>query len=247
MSETIAEPSPNETEEQSPHIEPVEPQRQGEQGAPAAPPSTAPVEDDDKKEEEPKDLAEILVPKREHKAWIFEDKREVFNQETGEPHIQVVWRQRYVQRPLSYFGKLDFLKLISGTVRDLMNGPDGVSVGQLMDMIGGADTIQRLADPERDKEEATIIAQSFTRLGLEAPELVLDAYMIFLAVPRDEREQVREIMQRPVELGGLTDEDGIEILEIFVDQNVEVVRDFFARLAKLGRRAGQRLNEREER
>jgi len=203
----------------------------------------APEQIDTPEERQP-ELIEVLTPMREPKRWVFIDKREIINAQTGEPEIHEIGKYVFVQRPLSYFRKLEFLKTVSDAVKELMEGPDGLSFQEVVDMLsqitptgpGGSITPEMLADGET-------IVKLITKLGAEAPGLMLDLYALFLNVPAEEKPIFRELVSRPVDLGGLSDNDGIEIMEIFVDQNVDVMRDFFKQLGRLGRRANQRLRD----
>jgi hypothetical protein len=231
-------------EREDPNVPPPEPQAQPLENPPVTPEHREPPQPE--APEQPKDVMDIIQPRVEHRQWIIEDRRERFNEKTGEREIITVAKTRYVQRPLSYFAKLEFLKLFGTTMSDLMSGPEGLSIARIIDMMGGGTQVGKAlasaALDEQDRDDAETIVTGLTRLAMEAPELMLDAYCIFLAVPLSDRPWFREVITRPADLGGMSDDMGIEILEIFVDQNVDVVRDFFNRLGKLGRRMSKRLS-----
>src|SRR5262249_45916345 len=65
------------------------------------------------------------------------------------------------------------------------------------------------------------------KLARFAPEIIKELYCIALAVPREDREWAKLVMEAPVEEGGFTDEEGIKVLTTFVDQNADAIRDLF--------------------
>ena len=154
------------------------------------------------------DSTEVLEPAAQH--------REVH---LGvEPNIKT-----YVQRPLSFFGKMEIFAVLGGALDKAMSGPDGLSLNELINgpgELGESVTTENLRD-------ADTFVKAISKLVQYAPELLLDLYVVVLAVPRGEREVVKVLLQEPVENGGLTDDEGFGIIETFVDQNWDVMADFF--------------------
>jgi hypothetical protein len=84
-----------------------------------------------------------------------------------------------------------------------------------------------------------------------APDFLGEFYSIVLEVPYRERTWFKDVIEqaaRPDEdKWGLSEDDGIEMIEIFIDQNYEDIRRFFAeRLPRIAKRARQREEDREE-
>lgn len=139
-----------------------------------------------------KEEMDILEPMVENKPWTFTD-------ENNESRV-------YVQKPLSFFGKIEFFSLIGDAV-DRLNTEDRPL--NLTEMFGG----QATAD--------TFVAL-LSRIAGQAPETLQEAYCIFLHVPRGERDWAKWVMESQ-----LTDDEGMDIIERFVDQNAESIQDFF--------------------
>lgn len=57
-----------------------------------------------------------------------------------------------------------------------------------------------------------------------APELLLDLYLIILGVPKRQRSDVKVILEDT-----LDDETGFKILDVFIEQNAELMIDFFTK------------------
>jgi hypothetical protein len=149
------------------------------------------------------------------------------------------FERTYVQQKLSFFGKLEFIRLASRAINKAMGkGEDGeaVDLGALMNGFGGEGT------------QAEMFIMAVTRLAEFAPEIIKDIYMISLNVPAHERPVVAAIFDEPydedTETGGLSDEDGIEILKTFVEQNGRVMRDFFlTEMPKIGSQISEALSD----
>ena len=79
----------------------------------------------------------------------------------------------------------------------------------------------------QDAADAELFAQMLLKLVSQAPEMLRDLYVIALGVPRGRREYVKTLLELNEEDGGLSDEQGVKIIETFVDQNGEVLMRFF--------------------
>jgi len=198
------------------------------------------VTDEATKAEEPKDetakeALEVLAPLKEAKSWTFSDP------ESG-------MDRTYVQRPLSYFGKLELYSILGDAISKSMEGPDGLTIdGMVKAAVPVGMSIKSGGLAPNQIEEMDQFITGIAKLATAAPDIFLDLYCVFLAVPRFEREWAKDMMRRPPNddtpsEGGLNDEEGFEILERFIDQNVEAIRDFFVRQGpRAGRRASQAL------
>jgi hypothetical protein len=135
-----------------------------------------------------------------------------------EPNVKT-----YVQKPLSFFGKMEIFSVLGGALDKAMSGDDGLSLNELLNgpgELGGSVTAENFRD-------ADTFVKAIGKLLQYAPDLFLDLYVVILAVPRGEREVVKEQMRHNEEDGGLSDDDGFGILETFIDQNWDVMADFF--------------------
>jgi hypothetical protein len=154
----------------------------------------------------------------------------------------------YTQRKLSFFGKMRFYARVSAAIDDAMEGDDGLTVSAMVNtllplMEGGVDNIDRdkLVDYFR-QVDLDIFLQGFFKLVRMSDDFLLDCYAIWLGVPDYQEALAKDIMKSPEEQGGLSDEDGMAILDTFIDQNAELIKDFFGRLlVQTVKRARKRL------
>ena len=121
------------------------------------------------------------------------------------------------QKPLTFFGKMEFFSVMGNAIDRALSG--GLSVADLLDV------------PDRDSgrpldasslKEADLFVKAVVKLVQGAPETLLDIYCIVLGVPSGERFYVKQRLETE-----LTDEQGVAILNNFVDQNWDVMVNFF--------------------
>jgi hypothetical protein len=116
------------------------------------------------------------------------------------------------QKPLSFFGKMELFSVLGGAVDKALN--EGLSISDLFDV-----------PEDRNAEsfqEADLFVKAVLKLVKDAPDLLLNLYNVILAVPRGQRDYISSRLE-----ADLDDEQGIAILEHFVDQNWDVMKDFF--------------------
>lgn len=133
------------------------------------------------------------------------------------------FERTYEQRRMSFFQKLEFGRM----VKRLGDGEDGET--QIAELIGRLRTSD---EAERIQVIMTLVFQ----LMEHGPDAAKDVLMLALNVPTDERDFVSAIIDQPVGddgTGGLDDDDAVEIIETFVDQNAKAMRDLF--FEKFGR------------
>lgn len=137
----------------------------------------------------------------------------------------------FVQKPLSFFGKMEFFSVLGGAVDKALN--EGLSIGDLFDT-----PTEKNVDSFR---EADLFVKAVLKLVKDAPDLLLNLYSVILAVPRTQREYVQYRMEE-----SLSDEDGVAILEHFVDQNWDVMADFFkGKIMPLTSKIGNKIQKSE--
>lgn len=132
-----------------------------------------------------------------------------------------------IQKPLSFFGKMELFSVLGGAVDKAVN--EGLSIVDLFEVPEdrGVEAFQ----------EADLFVKSVLKLVKDAPDLLLNLYSVILAVPRGQRDYIKERLE-----SDLTDEQGIAILENFIDQNWDVMADFFKqKIAPLTSKIGQKL------
>ena len=192
--------------------------------------------------EEAEEALEILEPKADAKRWVVGKPPEEGGRETE--------YSVYTQLPLGFMAKNRMFSLIGRTMSMAIRSTGG-SVGGMDDVFGsGGGTLvergRRLG--ARDFQDAS---QFFT-LAMEligyAPDFLSDFYAIALDIPAGERGWFRELIERPYrpddDQWGMSEDMGIEIIEIFIDQNYEDIRRFFTeKLPGVAKRATQREQE----
>jgi hypothetical protein len=207
---------------------------------PPAEPGAGPGEDEDDDDRpvlEPPELDdhELLEPKTEHVERVIG------------PDIRGR-DAKYIQKPLTYFGKIELYGLLGRAVQIVMEGDGGLGLDQLMDFANPKDMLGRLmsslpgADtaPDADEDEvglddAAKMLAAFSKVISVAPGMMKEAYCIVLNIPLGHRKWAIEWG-----LPEIDDETGEDILHTFVDQNWGVMEDFFAReLPKIAKRIVQ--------
>ena len=192
--------------------------------------------------EEAEEALNILEPKIDAKRWIVGKPPEQGGRET-EYSI-------YTQLPLGYMARNRLFSLLGRTFSAAIKSTGG-AVGGMEDVFGaGGGTLvergRRLG--ARDLQDAS----QFFALAMEligyAPDFLSDFYAIALDVPIAERGWFRDVIESPYrpedDRWGMSEDMGVEIIEIFLDQNYEDIRRFFTeRLPKIGQRASQREQE----
>lgn len=161
----------------------------------------------------PRDVIDTIQPKAQPKAWKL-----------GPPDDPEKQRE-YVQRPLSYFGKMQFFALVGQVIDKALSGEDGLKLGSLF---GGTPAISREGVIRMsDFSDAETFMQAVAKILVYAPDFLEKSYCIWLGVPDFERPWAISMMNLQKDEGGLSDEDGLEIVNIFIDQNWEAIEGFF--------------------
>lgn len=172
------------------------------------------------------DVVDILVPKVEPKEWKI-----------GPDDMPLV----YIQRPLSFIQKMQWFSLVGDVLDKSMSGEDGISVNEILTAPGDPRTGLSMDD----FRDADTFVRAVGKLIVHAPEFLLDSYCVWLAVPTHQRGLVKEVMAMHESEGGLSDDQGLEIIEVFIDQNFDALADFFGgKIATLQRRVAQRQEAR---
>jgi len=134
----------------------------------------------------------------------------------------------FVQDPLTFFEKNEFLALVADALEDsLAGGADFDAVLALL----GMDEAQLKKVMAGDIQDLRFLASSLfnviIRLIRRGPDLMEDLYLIALSVPVARRQMVREHLRE------IDDDTGFGILEAFVEQNTTTIRDFLPRWREL--------------
>jgi hypothetical protein len=178
---------------------------------------------------EAKEEMEAIVPNTEVKTWTLGK---------GENAYECT------QRPLSYFAKMEWFALLAEAIDKMMQ--DGATVTDILSQMGGVSDVANRQLQLGDFENADTFLRAMAKLVQYAPDFMEDSYCMWLGVPRGDREYVKSVMRQPEEDGGLSDDQGFEIIERFLDQNIGAIESFFMeRLPRLGKRAQSLLNRKQ--
>jgi len=188
----------------------------------------APPETEAQQEEEQEDVLDTIQPKAEPKTWVI-----------GPQGMQ----RRFIQRPLSFIAKMQWFALVGDVLDKAMSGDDRLSINNLFSAPTGRGGNLSMSD----FRDADTFVQAVGKLLVHAPNFLLDSYCIWLAVPDYDRDLVKDMMSAPADEGGLSDHDGMEIIEVFIDQNYEALNSFFQdELRKVSDRVRKRQTEANE-
>lgn len=171
---------------------------------------------------EQKATIESIVPNKEVKTYIV-----------GKGDHQV----KLTQAPLSYFAKIEWFALLSETIDVAMSGDEGMTFSGMLSQLkvnrGEATTLSL-----GDFADADVFIRGILKITRNAPEFLAESYCIWLGVARGNRAYVKQLMNAPVEDGGLSDDDGIGVVQTFLDQNMDAIESFFSeKIPALAKRA----------
>ncbi len=136
--------------------------------------------------------------------------------------ITLAWSDKtsedYTQQPLSFFGKMELFAVLGGAVEKALSTDSGFSLASMLNIVDrGTDELT-----QRDLFDADTFVRAIATLLQFAPDLLLDIYCISLRIPRGERAYVKTLMEDQI-----TDDEGIKLLDNFVEQNWDVMTSFF--------------------
>lgn len=183
--------------------------------------------------EQPNSNEEDIEKPVAHKEWVFEAEYEVTLR--GEATKQE-FKRTYIQKPLSYHAMAEFTGLLGRSLAAAMRGPDGLSLDRITPG-GGSLPLEfnegriSLADTEGDMIDPII--QGIAQLASYVPDFMAEAQCIWLRVPRTERALLIDIWARPADEGGMTMDQGEEMLNLFIEQNYDELNNFLKRYTRV--------------
>lgn len=179
------------------------------------------MKDITKQIEESQDAMRAMLPPTPHRVWEI----------SGVDAHGTERTLRYVQSELSFFEKQDFTTLLGGYLERFSEGEFGISIKELF----SEETRAQIKIPT-DVDAGQVDEMLDSNIGLikaiikvvnQLPDLQIKIMMIALGVPENEQPFVSQVLRGPVWKGGLTDEQGFDVLKTFVSQNAVALRDFF--------------------
>jgi len=153
-------------------------------------------------------LLDALNPRAEARVWTFGLGEEA---------------RTYKQRKLGFFQKMEWYSLVSRSVDEMLQTQGGADIAITFSQIFG-DGIDR-----RNMADMASLFGAVAKLSSSVPDFLAESFCIWLSVPREEREQALRLLTLDPDAGGPSDEDGIAIIETFVEQNGEAIRAFFGK------------------
>lgn len=154
--------------------------------------------------EDDKDVIDLIQPKIEPQVVVLELDGE---------------EREYIQKPLSYFNKITFFSLVGETIDTALQ--TGLTVNDMMTAVPGGG---RLGLQQQDFFNVDSFVMAISKITRYAPDFLKDCYCIWLNIPQVERAWAREA------LDNLSDEEGLDIIETFIDQNYEAIENFFRKI-----------------
>lgn len=177
--------------------------------------------------EEREEELEVIIPDKGVKQWTIG---------TGDHAITLN------QAPLGFFGKTEFFALLARTLDEAMSGENAMSVAAIMSQVGVDRQNRRLS--VSDLADADSFVKAIVKIVGNVPDFLMECYCIWLGVNRGDRPYVKTVMSYPPDQGGLSDEDGLMIIQTFLDQNLEAMESFFGKeMPKMFRRASKILSQ----
>jgi hypothetical protein len=133
----------------------------------------------------------------------------------------------YVQDQLGMFPSQEFALLIKNILRKYVDGEMGKQIGQLFQ--GNASVPTEFTPDAVNKavDENMAVIQAIFQLIEDVPGLQQDIICLSLGIPNRERPWAKEAMTAAPYRGGLTVDEGFDLLITFIKQNAELVRETY--------------------
>jgi hypothetical protein len=180
------------------------------------------------------------------RTWVFKGviSGRLRGQDVSDP-----FERTYVQKPLSYLAMMQFTSLLGRAIDTAMSGPEGLSVenlGDVMSLQSSTSILDSFSLTQSDFAGIDTFVRGFAKLAAYVPEIIAEAQCIWLRAPLRDRMALVELWAKPVDEGGLSCDDGEEMLRVFIDQNYEELENFLRkrlqRVIKAVRQAQRRLH-----
>lgn len=136
----------------------------------------------------------------------------------------------FTQETMGLSFGMEFQSLLTRIMRDVVKGEYGIDVGQLL-----ARGNQIRAEMPSEINEETInnvlssnmqYVQAFMHLLQIVPDLIHQIIALSLGVRKNRREEFIERISGPVHEGGLSIDNGVDIIKVFIRQNGGAIRRF---------------------
>jgi hypothetical protein len=174
------------------------------------------------------EVLETLEPNVPDKRWIIGKSPE--NEGTEQTYGV------YHQKPLGYFPMMRwgamFIKALKKSMRE--GATDFGELNSLLSPDAGSLAARARALASVNMDDMSSVLTMFLALMEQTPDFLLDSYIIWLDVPLGERNWAKQVMEQPYDPDrdkwGLTQDQGFEMIRLFIDQNYEELRSFLAQI-----------------
>lgn len=144
---------------------------------------------------------------------VFDSSAQVYNVVLAEGTDE---ERTFEQKPLTFFGKIELFSVLADTIEKALS--EGASLGELLDELPAASNMNANQLAETD-----VLVRALAKIIKYSPDLLKDIYCISLGVKRNERDEVKELMET------MDDEAGVAVLNHFIEQNWDAMMDFFSK------------------
>jgi hypothetical protein len=184
-------------------------------------------QDDAFKDPSLEEQIEVLVPYTGSKIWIIGRPAEHGGSEGKEDGYE-----SYTQSKLGFIEMQMFFSLCSRALLKAVKEGGDSAVSELSGMWGGGDirAMSRQLQQQDFNEAANFMSMAFALVSY-VPDFLVDSYMLWLRVPEHQQYWFKREVSKPYDPDnkqyGLPKSAGYEMVERFLDQNYEEIRDFF--------------------
>jgi hypothetical protein len=166
-----------------------------------------------------KEEPEAVVDPLEEQIAVLEAVHKAVDRTLVHPETQE--ERTFVQHEMGFMTKLKFFRLLSGTLRLASEQQYGGIMGVVEATMTG-------------DQSSTEFLETIMRLIELVPDFAEQTYIYALNIKPKDQEWALQAFD------SLGDEEGIDILDTFIAQNGEAIRDFFVKhLKKIGQRVSQ--------
>lgn len=139
----------------------------------------------------------------------------------------------FTQEELGYMPVQEFVTLMSETIEQFAQGDVGKTIA---DLLAGGERVTMPEDfsaenVQKAVDENMVLVEAFFKVVRIIPGLQLEIFCMSLGIPPEQRAWFKNAISRPPSQGGLTVDEGFDILIFFVRQNAKLIRRFFAEKA----------------
>lgn len=132
-----------------------------------------------------------------------------------------------VQEQLGMFPTQEFVTRIGEVIDDIRKGDLGI---KLVELFSGEAKMPTSFNPEtldQTLNENMVFVDALMKLVRVLPDLQLDIMCLSLGIAPSQREWFKSAISRNPSQGGLTVDEGFDILIMFIRQNAKLIRRFF--------------------